>query len=86
MQLPSVLQDTILTSDCCNRKIARGFAAFERNTGAAHPNDNKSLKNVKKLAKRITGKVALEPDEDRSLWQGEILVGTPANSFTGEIL
>lgn len=65
------------------RKIARGFANFEKNTGTTHPNDNGSLKNVKKLAKRATGKDALTDDLDGDLWQGAVSVGTPANSFTG---
>lgn len=58
-------------------KLQRGFAAFERNTGAAHPSDKKLLK------KRATGSVPLTDDEDGALWQGGITVGTPAVAFTG---
>ena len=83
-----VLRVTVLISFFFEkkRKIARGFANFEKNTGATHPNDNGSLKTVKKLAKRATGKDALTDDLDGDLWQGAISVGTPSNAFTGKVL
>ncbi|THH07178.1 hypothetical protein EW145_g3565 [Phellinidium pouzarii] len=58
-------------------KIAKGFASFKSNTGSNHPNDNGNV-----LSKRKTGKDALTDDEDGELWQGDISVGTPANTFT----
>ncbi|TFK43185.1 acid protease [Crucibulum laeve] len=57
-------------------KLARGFNAFEKNTGSAHPSDTKTL------AKRATGSDRLTDDQDGALWQGAISVGTPAVSFT----
>ena len=61
-----------------NSKIGRGFDAFERNTGAAHPLA-KSLNNKKRAS---TGSDALT-DDAQELWYGEISVGTPAKTFTG---
>ena len=65
--------------------MARGFAAFKRNTGKTHPLDNGSLSAKKRepLAKRATGKVALQ-DDDIVLWQGSVSVGTPLKTFTGQ--
>ncbi|KAA1466106.1 acid protease [Dentipellis sp. KUC8613] len=57
------------------RKIQRGFRAFERNTGAKHPSDSASIK------KRATGAEPLTDDEGE-LWQGSISVGSPAKTFT----
>ncbi|KAL5527872.1 hypothetical protein ACEPAG_6673 [Sanghuangporus baumii] len=67
-------------------KIARGFANFENNTGALHPNDNgvlrKRLAEELRLAKRKTGLDPLTDDLDGELWQGNINIGTPANTFS----
>lgn len=60
------------------RKIQRGFAAFERNTGSVHPS------NKAGLTKRATGADALTDDEGE-LWQGDISVGTPPVGFTGTV-
>jgi cathepsin D len=62
-------------------KIQRGFAAFERNTGAPHALAG-SLKTVQK---RQTGSESLTSDAQK-LWYGTISVGTPAKTFTGEPL
>lgn len=59
------------------RKVARGFANFEANTGSSHPADNGSLR------KRATGSDPLTDYLDNELWQGNIDVGTPANTFSG---
>jgi len=66
--------------DNVRAKIARGFDAFERNTGTTHPNDKGELRA--KLAKRKTGSDPLTDDLDGELWQGNINVGTPANTFS----
>ncbi|PFH52669.1 hypothetical protein AMATHDRAFT_139688 [Amanita thiersii Skay4041] len=58
-------------------KLQRGFAAFEKNTGAAHP-----LAFSMDLTKRATGTVPLTDEEGGALWQGAISVGTPASTFT----
>ncbi|KAH9030179.1 acid protease [Lactarius hengduanensis] len=57
-------------------KIQRGFEAFERNTGAAHP----SASQLKRSTKRGNG----DPlTNDRAqLWYGSITVGTPAVTYT----
>ncbi|KIK65519.1 hypothetical protein GYMLUDRAFT_94161 [Collybiopsis luxurians FD-317 M1] len=59
-------------------KLARGFSAFQRDTGSSHPSDTKNLAN---LSKRATGADALT-DDGGSLWQGDISVGTPPVTFT----
>ncbi|KAI0032971.1 acid protease [Vararia minispora EC-137] len=59
-------------------KIQRGFAAFERNTGAPHP----LAKALTSHRKRATeGSIQLTNDAN-SLWYGTISVGTPAGDFT----
>ncbi len=58
-------------------KVARGFAAYERNTGKAHPS------NTKHITRRSTGADALQ-DDSEVLWQGTVEVGTPAVKFTGK--
>ncbi|KAJ3812930.1 acid protease [Lentinula aff. lateritia] len=65
-------------------KLARGFSAFQRNTGSAHPSDTRNLANFIDLKnrKRATGADPLTDDEDGSLWQGAISVGTPPVDFT----
>jgi cathepsin D len=59
------------------KKIERGFDAFEKNTGAAHPNAVKVSHE-----KRATASVPLQDEEDGALWQGSISVGTPSSQFT----
>ncbi|KAF8076138.1 acid protease [Lyophyllum atratum] len=56
-------------------KMHRGFQAFQKNTGSFHPND------IRLATKRATGSDHLT-DDDGSLWQGTISVGTPPVSFT----
>ncbi|KAL5529952.1 hypothetical protein ACEPAF_6209 [Sanghuangporus sanghuang] len=67
-------------------KIARGFANFENNTGALHPNDNgvlrKRVAEELRLARRKTGLDPLTDDLDGVLWQGNVNIGTPANTFS----
>ncbi|KAJ3715622.1 acid protease [Lentinula guzmanii] len=64
-------------------KLARGFSAFQKNTGIAHPSDTGNLANSANTnsRKRATGADALTDDEG-SLWQGGISVGTPPVDFT----
>ncbi|KAH9059064.1 acid protease [Lactarius vividus] len=57
-------------------KIQRGFEAFERNTGAAHP----SAPLLKRSTKR--GKGNPLTDDSAELWYGSITVGTPAVTYT----
>lgn len=74
------------------RKIARGFANFQANTGKVHPNDNgfrpakRSVQNrgvpKRDVEKRASGRIQLT-DDDLELWQGGVAVGTPLRSFTG---
>ncbi|KAH7884062.1 acid protease [Phlebopus sp. FC_14] len=56
-------------------KILRGFEAYERNTGTAHPS---ALKGVQK---RGSGSDALT-DDASTMWYGTISVGTPAKDYT----
>lgn len=58
------------------RKLQRGFNAFEKNTGFAHPS------HTQQLSKRATGSDELT-DDSGSLWQGTISVGSPAVEYTG---
>ncbi|KAN0138186.1 eukaryotic aspartyl protease [Lactarius tabidus] len=57
-------------------KMQRGFEAFERNTGSAHP----SASQVKRSTKRGNGDPLT--DDDAQLWYGSITVGTPPVTFT----
>ncbi|KAH9166029.1 acid protease [Lactarius sanguifluus] len=57
-------------------KILRGFEAFERNTGAAHP----SASQLKPSIKRSKGD-SLTYDSTE-LWYGSITVGTPPVTYT----
>ncbi|KAI0032960.1 acid protease [Vararia minispora EC-137] len=59
-------------------KIQRGFATYERNTGAAHP----LAKAVKPIQKRATQGGITLTDDAQELWYGTISVGTPAKKFT----
>ncbi|KAJ3829455.1 acid protease [Lentinula raphanica] len=65
-------------------KLARGFSAFQKNTGRAHPSDTQDLAQLASSRKRATGADPLTDDEDGALWQGGISVGTPAVDFTGK--
>ncbi|KAH9166026.1 acid protease [Lactarius sanguifluus] len=58
-------------------KIWRGFGAFERNTGAAHP-------SAPRLKRRSTKRGNGNPltDDSEQLWYGSITVGTPAVTYT----
>jgi len=58
------------------RKIMRGLDAFERNTGSPH-----SLVRIDSR-KRDAGSVSLAAEDNGSLWQGSISVGTPPVDFT----
>ena len=61
-------------------KVSRGLDAFERNTGVKHPLDTGS-----RPTRRATGGDPLTDDDEGSLWQGPISVGSPAKAFTGEL-
>jgi cathepsin D len=54
----------------------RGLDAFERNTGSPHP-----LVRIDSR-KRDAGPVPLTAEDNDSLWQGTISVGTPPVDFT----
>ncbi|KAI9444474.1 acid protease [Lactarius indigo] len=56
-------------------KILRGFEAFERNTGAAHP----SVFQLKYSTKRGNGDPLI--DDSAQLWYGPITVGTPPVTY-----
>lgn len=64
-------------------KIQRGFEAYKRNTGIAHPllarqgpkNETLRLLNAPSSGK-LTG-------VQQTLWYGQISVGTPAKTYTG---
>ncbi|KAI0318418.1 acid protease [Amylostereum chailletii] len=58
-------------------KVQRGFEAYARNTGSAHP----LAKSMRTTQKRAAGADALT-DDSEELWYGKISVGTPAKSFT----
>ncbi|KAK0206178.1 acid protease, partial [Desarmillaria ectypa] len=79
---PQLAVDGVVDRDFFNaqvnkvhNKVARGFAAYERNTGKAHPS------NTKHITQRSTGADALQ-DDSQVLWQGTVQVGTPAVKFT----
>ncbi|KAH9019320.1 acid protease [Lactarius deliciosus] len=55
---------------------SRGFEAFEKNTGAAHP----SASQLKRLTKR--GKGDPLSADSAELWYGSITVGTPPVTYT----
>ncbi|KAK7470902.1 hypothetical protein VKT23_002318 [Stygiomarasmius scandens] len=55
-------------------KLNRGFSAYEKNVGSAHPNSKKFV------SKRDTGSEPLTDDQD-ALWHGTITVGTPGTDF-----
>lgn len=59
-------------------KIRRGFFAYERNTGLKHSLDIASTSPTKRKA----GSTALT-DDNASLWFGQISVGTPPRTYTG---
>ncbi|XP_006459904.1 hypothetical protein AGABI2DRAFT_149875 [Agaricus bisporus var. bisporus H97] len=63
-----------------SRKLGRGFQAYQKNTGKAHPNAMKELLEL--LETRATGSVPLIDDQE-VLWHGSISVGTPPKEFTG---
>jgi len=64
-------------------KIERGFSAFLKNTGHAHPlaRASKLVGEAPKVSKRAEAEVALTNSGD-TLWYGEIEVGTPGQKFT----
>ncbi|KDQ06467.1 hypothetical protein BOTBODRAFT_39586 [Botryobasidium botryosum FD-172 SS1] len=59
-------------------KYARGFAAHEANTGAAHPLAPPQALNITKRAR--TGSEPLT-DASETLWYGNIAIGTPPTTF-----
>lgn len=62
-------------------KIAQGFAAYEANTGLAHPNYKASAVQRRQTSGSAeTASLPLTDDSDE-LWEGEISVGTPPVKF-----
>ncbi|KAF8265090.1 acid protease [Lactarius quietus] len=57
-------------------KIQRGFEAFERNTGSAHPSASQLMGSTKR------GNGDPLTDDSAQLWYGSITVGTPAVTYT----
>ncbi|KAJ3556038.1 hypothetical protein NM688_g2248 [Phlebia brevispora] len=57
-------------------KVHKGFSAYERNTGRAHP-----LAGGSNVAKRSNGAVTLD-DDHNDMWQGAITIGMPPQRFT----
>ncbi len=70
-----------LTNYLPYRKIQRGIAAYERNTGTPYPLSS----GIITPSKRDTGSDALT-DDQAELWYGTIEIGTPAKAFTGTTL
>jgi cathepsin D len=62
------------------RKIQRGMAAYEKNTGAPHPLSG----GIKPSTKRNTGSDPLT-DVSQFLWYGSLSIGTSGQPFTGMI-
>jgi hypothetical protein len=59
--------------------MQRGFEAFERNTGSAHPSASQMKRSIKR------GNSDPLTDDDAQLWYGSITVGTPPVTFTGKL-
>ncbi|KAI9453014.1 acid protease [Lactarius psammicola] len=57
-------------------KLQRGFEAFERNTGAAHPGASRLMRSTKR------GNGDPLTDNLAEFWYGSITVGTPAMNYT----
>ncbi|KAH8986113.1 Asp-domain-containing protein [Lactarius akahatsu] len=74
--IPAFATFPFLTTGILYRKIQRGFEAFEKNTGAAHP----FASQLKRSTKR--GKGDPLTDYSDGLWYGSITVGTPAVTYT----
>ncbi|EKM50158.1 uncharacterized protein PHACADRAFT_213911 [Phanerochaete carnosa HHB-10118-sp] len=78
--------------DRTNSKFANGLAAYEANTGEAHPltipsnldgfGDNGDDSTLKRRAATAKGTEPLTDDNSGELWQGALTVGTPAKTFT----
>jgi hypothetical protein len=67
---------------CPLRKYERGFEAFKRNTGEHHP----LASRLGHSNKRSLPEVSLTYYANNSqnmMWYGDILVGTPATTYTG---
>ncbi|KAI9438431.1 acid protease [Lactarius psammicola] len=61
---------------CTVAKLLRGFEAFERNTGVAHPSASRLKRSIKR------GNAELLAYNNAELWYGSITVGTPAVTYT----
>jgi hypothetical protein len=64
------------------RKFEIGFEAYKRNIGKAHSLASK----VGHSNKRRSGVAVSLSDYFDSMWYGNILVGTPATTYTGRSL
>ncbi len=63
-------------------KYKTGFAAYQRNTGQDHPLADGLFSGNTTIVRRATGIDTLIDDNEGQLWQGNVSVGTPAQSFT----
>ncbi|KAA1468964.1 acid protease [Dentipellis sp. KUC8613] len=63
-------------------KLNRGFAAFEKNTGAPHPLSQlmSTVANLTHLGARATNPVVLQ-DENNTVWAGTLAIGTPPKEY-----
>lgn len=59
------------------RKIQRGFEAFKRNTGAAHPSEPKLKRTIERRDPITLNQIST------NLWCGSITVGTPPVTYIG---
>lgn len=67
---------------CPGRKYENGFAAYQTNTGQAHPLTLDFPEPPTNLTRRTKGHEALTDEQDGGLWQGALTIGTPPQSFT----
>ncbi|KAG1730839.1 acid protease [Suillus paluster] len=64
-----------------SNKYRQTFAAFEANTGSAHPLSGRMMSSISKR----DGSAVLLTNQGTDLWYGEIDVGTPKQKFTVSI-
>jgi hypothetical protein len=68
-----------------SRKFENGFAAYEVNTGEAHPLSILPTPDGSGLRRRAStprGSVPLTDDNSGELWQGNLTIGTPPRPFS----
>lgn len=65
------------------RKYENGFAAYQMNTGEPHPLTVDLPDTGTNVTRRaVDGHEPLKDEDDGSLWQGSLTIGTPAKTFT----